>query len=327
MQSNKELNDLFKELKEEVRQKGLLDKTPIRGAIELVIVIALTLLSLYSVEHFAPLVTVGLFVLTIIRATFVAHDLIHGQYFSRKTNRKVSYLFANGIMGISMAWWDNKHNVLHHTFTNIIGKDTDITMAGGAFIGKKEFSNFFHTYQHYLFWLVIPFIYFSFWVSSVIFNYQKKYFGELFIMGLNLLIPAYILATHGALEGTLMLLGIYMIWSIWFGAVIMTNHLGLEMFSEEEYKNFTWLELQTRTSRNVRGGKFVHWFYGGLNTQVEHHLYPKAPRFHLLEVAKITEDFCVKHNIAYYNITPAQTYAEIFNFLKKERLQPQVAVA
>jgi fatty acid desaturase len=111
----------------------------------------------------------------------------------------------------------------------------------------------------------------------------------------------------------------YMLWAAWFGAVIITNHLGLEMFPEKQYKDFTWLELQNRTSRNVRGGKFVHWFYGGLNTQVEHHLYPKAPRFYLLKAAKITEAFCQKHNITYITATPWKAYKEIYCFLKDNR--------
>jgi len=258
--------------------------------------------------------------LTIMRSTFVAHDLVHGQYFaSRQTNKTISYIFANSIMGISRSWWENKHNFLHHTFTNIIDKDMDIDACGGAFIGRHNYPVFFHRYQHILFWPLLTLLYIVFWVQSVAYVFRKGYKGEIVLLMLNFLIPVYIVYSLGLLTGGLTVLGMYLIWGAWFGAVIITNHLGLEMFPEASYKDFTWLELQNRTSRNIRGGKFVHWFYGGLNTQVEHHLYPKAARFYLQKAAEITEDFCRQHDIIYITTTPWQAYKDIYNFLKENR--------
>ena len=73
----------------------------------------------------------------------------------------------------------------------------------------------------------------------------------------------------------------------------------------------SWMELQMRTSRSLKGGALVHWFYGGLNTQIEHHLFPKAPRFNLLKVRDMTRDFAKKHNIAYFETTPLEAYVQI----------------
>jgi len=317
--TNEEFNFLFAELKAEVKAAGLYAKCPRRAFTEFFIVIGLLVLSLYSVTAFHPVVTALLFALTIMRSTFVAHDLIHGQYFSTRTkNKTISYLFANGIMGISRSWWENKHNFLHHTYTNIIGKDMDIDAAGGAFTGQHFYPKWFHKYQHILFWPLLTLLYFVFWVQSVMYVTEKKYWGELSILALNALIPTYVIYMLGWI-GVATVIGMYMVWAAWFGAVIITNHLGLEMFPEEQYKEFTWLELQNRTSRNVRGGWFIHWFYGGLNTQVEHHLYPKAARFYLLKAAKITEAFCLKHDITYITATPWETYKEIYYFLKYNR--------
>lgn len=317
--TNEEFNFLFAELKAEVKAAGLYAKCPRRAYTEFIIVIALLALSLYSVTAFHPVITAFLFALTIMRSTFVAHDLIHGQYFSdRKKNKNVSYLFANGIMGISRSWWENKHNFLHHTYTNIIGKDMDIDAGGGAFTGDHEYPRWFHNNQHILFWPLLTLLYFVFWVQSVMYVVEKKYWGELSILAINTLVPAYVIYSLGWV-GLATVIGMYVIWAAWFGAVIITNHLGLEMFPEEKYKEFTWLELQNRTSRNVRGGWFIHWFYGGLNTQVEHHLYPKAARFYLLKAAKITEAFCLKHDITYITATPWESYQEIYYYLKDNR--------
>jgi fatty acid desaturase len=317
--TNEEFNFLFAELKTMVKAEGLYTKCPRRAIVEFLIVVSLLIISLYSVTNFHPVITAVLFAVTIMRSTFVAHDLIHGQYFaSRQTNRKISYIFANGIMGISRSWWENKHNLLHHTFTNIIGKDGDIDAAGGAFTGGYHYPAWFHRYQHIFFWPLLTLLYFVFWIQSLSYVIRKRYWGELALLSVNALIPVYIVFLLGWI-GLATVIGMYMLWAAWFGAVIITNHLGLEMFPEEQYKDFTWLELQNRTSRNVRGGKFVHWFYGGLNTQVEHHLYPKAPRFYLLKAARITEEFCLKHDITYITRTPWQSYKEIYLFLKANR--------
>lgn len=317
--TNEEFNYLFAELKTLVKAEGLYTKCPRRAAVEFLIVVSLLAVSLYCVNSLHPVITALLFALTIMRATFVAHDLVHGQYFaSRKVNKYISYIFANGLMGISRSWWENKHNLLHHTFTNIVGKDMDIDAAGGAFTGKYHYPAWFHNNQHILFWPLLTLLYFVFWAQSLMYVIEKKYWGELLLLGVNALIPAYIVYSLGW-AGLATVIGMYMLWAAWFGAVIITNHLGLEMFPQEQYKDFTWLELQNRTSRNVRGGKFIHWFYGGLNTQVEHHLYPKAPRFYLLKAARITEEFCRKHDITYITRTPWESYKDIYAFLKANR--------
>lgn len=222
-------------------------------------------------------------------------------------------------MGISRSWWENKHNFLHHTYTNIIGKDMDIDAAGGAFTRQYHYPRWFHKYQHILFWPLLTLLYFVFWIQSLSYVIRKGYWKEFSLIALNAMIPVYIIYSLGFALGLATIIGMYMIWAAWFGAVIITNHLGLEMFPEEAYKDFTWLELQNRTSRNVRGGKFVHWFYGGLNTQVEHHLYPKAARFYLLKAARITEAFCKQHDITYITVTPWEAYKEIYYYLKDNR--------
>ena len=318
--TNEEFNFLFAELKAEVKAAGLYAKCPRRAFIEFVIVISLVAISFYSVNAFHPIITALLFALTIMRTTFVAHDLIHGQYFSsRGKNKNTSYIFANLIMGISRSWWENKHNFLHHTYTNIVGKDMDIDAAGGAFTGEHFYPRWFHNNQHILFWPLLTLLYFVFWVQSVMYMIHKKYWGELSLVALNAIAPIYIVYSLGWVVGVATVIGMYMLWAAWFGAVIITNHLGLEMFPEEQYKEFTWLELQNRTSRNVRGGWFIHWFYGGLNTQVEHHLYPKAARFYLLKAAEITERFCKKHEITYITVTPWEAYTEIYRYLRDNR--------
>ena len=110
---------------------------------------------------------------------------------------------------------------------------------------------------------------------------------------------------------------LYFTLSIWLSFGFITNHLGCEVFDKEESEAFTWLELQMRTSRSLKGGAFVHWFYGGLNTQIEHHLFPHAPRFNLLKVQDMTREFAKEHNIHYFETTPIEAYIQINKELGK----------
>jgi fatty acid desaturase len=105
--------------------------------------------------------------------------------------------------------------------------------------------------------------------------------------------------------------------SPWLSFGFITNHLGCETFNEKEAKDFSWMELQMRGSRSLSGGKIIHWFYGGLNTQIEHHLFPKAPRFNLLEVQKMTKGFAKKYDIHYFESTPLMAYVQINNAIKE----------
>jgi fatty acid desaturase len=120
----------------------------------------------------------------------------------------------------------------------------------------------------------------------------------------------------GVLNTLYVALTVNFVLSPWLAFGFITNHLGCETFEEEEGKKLSWMELQMRTSRSLTGGIFVHWFYGGLNTQIEHHLFPKAPRFNLLKVQKMTKHFAKAHNIPYFETTPVAAYVQINNALK-----------
>ena len=112
-------------------------------------------------------------------------------------------------------------------------------------------------------------------------------------------------------DAIVVLLTLNFVLSPWLAFGFITNHLGCEVFDYEEGKEFSWMELQMRTSRSLKGGFLVHWFYGGLNTQIEHHLFPKAPRFNLLKVQDTTREFAKKHNIYYFETTPIEAYIQI----------------
>ena len=312
--------DIFSDLKDQVRAAGLLERVPVRGSIEMVATIVSMILIFVTAPMWNP-VLLGLFMaLVFTRAVFISHDILHTQYFKSKSlSFKLSYPFAAIILSNSSSWWDFKHNVNHHTWCNVPEKDEDILAMDGAFTEKqKGNSTFLRSIKYLVFWGAMFFMYPAFIAQSYNFAIKRKKYGELVLMLLHWPIiwgtMFYLLPFADALT---VFVTLYISLSAWLAFGFITNHLGCEVFDKDESESLTWMELQMRTSRSLKGGAFVHWFYGGLNTQIEHHLFPKAPRFNLLKVQEMTRDFAREHGMDYFETTPIQAYVQINDQLKK----------
>ena len=313
--------ELFHAFTQELREKGLLDKTPIRGSVEIALELSGYVLLFYFMTAMPPFVVGLLFILLMVRSTYIVHDLLHKQYFSRKMGNRLGLIFGNLLIGLSGKWWDREHNVMHHTYTNSAEKDTDVQGFGGAIIGKHDSIKFIHRYQHIFFYLLLPAIYISFMIQSYIFVIQKRNWTELLFLLLHLIIPISIVTILGGADGAIVIAIMYLGYGLALALVTITNHIGLPIHFGDDYKQYSWLDLQTRGSRNIKGGLFIHYLYGGLNTQIEHHIFPHASRFQLLKIASETEKFCQAHDFIYYRTTPFQAYKEIYHYFKRLRLQ------
>ncbi len=312
--------DIFNELKAKVREAGLLSRVPVRGSIEMAAVLFSILFALFTAPLWNP-VLLGVFITIVFtRSVFVSHDILHTQYFKDKSlSKKLSYPFSAFILSNSSSWWDHKHNVNHHTYCNIIEKDADIRALDGAFTHTaKGNSPFLKKHKHTVFWGAMFFMFPAFIIQSYNFVIKRKLWGELVLMLLHWpLIWGTLIYQIGGLNTLYVALTVNFIVSPWLAFGFITNHLGCETFSEEEAKNFSWMELQMRGSRSLKGGRFIHWFYGGLNTQIEHHLFPKAPRFNLLKVQQMTKEFAKKYDIPYFETTPLKAYVQINDAIKE----------
>ena len=312
--------DIFEELKTKVRNAGLLERVPVRGSIEMGAILVSMILILATAAMWNPIL-LGLFMtLVFTRAVFVSHDILHTQYFKNKSlSMKLSYPFSAIILSNSSSWWDFKHNINHHTWCNVIEKDKDIMALDGAFTPNNKGENqFIKKHKQLIFWGAMFFMYFAFIIQSYHFVIQRKKYAELMLMLLHWpLIWGTIFYLLPLGDALIVFLTLNFTLSPWLAFGFITNHLGCEVFDLEQSKNLSWMELQMRGSRSLIGGMLTHWFYGGLNTQIEHHLFPKAPRFNLLEVQKMTREIAQKYNMFYFETTPLQAYVQINNALKK----------
>ncbi|WP_297442801.1 acyl-CoA desaturase [Sulfurimonas sp.] len=319
--------DMFEELKAEVRDAGLLKRVPIRGSVEMIAALVSMFFIYYIVFHWNSIdvnplyksIAVGLFMsLVFTRAVFISHDILHTQYFKNKSlSFKLSYPFAAIILSNSSSWWDFKHNINHHTWCNIVEKDVDINAMDGAFTHRPGKKPWLQKTKYLVFWGAMFFMYPAFIVQSYNFVIKRKKWGELALMLLHWPIiwgPIFYLLPF--FDAAVIYLTLNFTLSPWLAFGFITNHLGCEVFDKEEGDKLSWMELQMRTSRSLSGGAFVHWFYGGLNTQIEHHLFPKAPRFNLLKIQKMTKAYAKKHKLKYFETSPLEAYVQINHALK-----------
>ncbi|HIF43721.1 MAG TPA: acyl-CoA desaturase, partial [Dehalococcoidia bacterium] len=124
---------------------------------------------------------------------------------------------------------------------------------------------------------------------AVIFFFLGPWYGAAFI------------AVHRALGG------------IYMGSVFAPNHKGMPILENDTDMDF--LHQQVLTARNVQGSPIADFWYGGLNYQIEHHLFPNMPRNNLKKAQPIVRSFCKEKGIPYYETGVWQSHVEIITFL------------
>ena len=105
------------------------------------------------------------------------------------------------------------------------------------------------------------------------------------------------------------------LFGLYMGAVFAPNHKGMPIVPKDARIDF--LRRQVLMSRNVTGTRFVDWFTGGLNHQVEHHLFPSMPRPHLRRARPIVRDFCAQRGISYTETTLFGSYRIVVRYLNE----------
>jgi fatty acid desaturase len=96
---------------------------------------------------------------------------------------------------------------------------------------------------------------------------------------------------------------------IGLGAVFAPNHKGMLVHRDED--ELDWLHRQVLTSRNIRSGRVIDFLFGGLNYQIEHHLFPGMPRVNLRRARPIVRDYCAAHAIPYCEVSLVASYREV----------------
>ena len=105
------------------------------------------------------------------------------------------------------------------------------------------------------------------------------------------------------------------VFGVYMGASFAPNHKGMPVIAASAKLDF--FSKQVRTSRNIRGGWWATWLMGGLNYQIEHHLFPSMPRPHLARARIIVQDYCARHANPYTETSLIASYRIVIRYLNR----------
>jgi linoleoyl-CoA desaturase len=278
----------------------------------------------------------------------VMHDANHGSYSPNTKLNDLLGLSANA-MGASSYFWKQKHNIIHHTYTNVDGIDDDI--AKSPIIRQCESQKWVpaHKVQHLyllpvyslssIFWLF--FMDFAKYFTRKIYtteawkmttkNHIIFWATKLGYLAFYIVLPIMVWGFLPWIAGFFMLhvvMGLTL--SLVFQLAHVVENTEFEHIALDETKHVetAWAEHQIKTTANfAMGNKVISWFVGGLNYQIEHHLFPKVSHVHYPAISKIVMEKCAEYNLPYNQYTTmSEALASHFRVMKFLGKKPQSMV-
>ncbi|MET9428526.1 acyl-CoA desaturase [Streptomyces sp. NPDC003036] len=257
------------------------------------------------------------------QSAYMFHDAGHKAMFrDKRVATAVGYIHANLINGSSYGWWVNHHN-RHHSNPNHLDMDPDIGRRTAIFDLKQYPSRsgvkkFIVRYQSVLFFvlLVLEALKMSKTAIKVIAKGETK---RPVLEGALILLRAaiYLTLTFTVLSPLLAVAFIVVqqfSQGLYFGMIFAPNHKGMEVRDGDE-ETLDWLERQVLTSRNIRPSLLIDFLYGGLNYQVEHHLFPSMAQKNLPRARVLTREYCAERGVPYHEVGFWASYREVAGFL------------
>jgi fatty acid desaturase len=319
----------YTELAKQVKESGLLERRPGWYAARVVVLAAayaLGFVLLFSLgQTWWQLLVAVYFAVVFTQTAFLAHDSAHRQMFeSGKRNEWFSRVTGNLFVGLSYGWWMNKHSK-HHANPNKVGKDGDI--APGAIAFTKEDAavrtgamRWLTSKQGYFFFPILLLSGMDLHVSAI-----KSVAGaepvkhravEATLLAIRLIgFPVIVFLALGPVMGAVFMLVQLCAFGLYMGGSFAPNHKGMPIIAENE--NVDYLRRQVLTSRNISGRFFIPTFMGGLNYQIEHHLFPNMPSVNLYKVRPMVIEYCARLGIPYTEVSLPRSYGIVVRYIHK----------
>ncbi|MEU7424939.1 acyl-CoA desaturase [Streptomyces sp. NPDC040750] len=254
----------------------------------------------------------------------MAHDLAHRQVFRRRRPSEMAgRLFGNLGVGMSYGWWMNKHT-RHHANPNHEELDPDVApdilvWSTGQARASSGVARLIGGHQAPLFFPLLALEGFNLHVSSLRAlrspsMKSRALEGALLLLHIAGLLTALFLVLSPG-KALAFLAVNQCLFGIYLGCTFAPNHKGMPTFTGAERPDF--LRRQVLTSRNVRGGPLTDVLLGGLNYQIEHHLFPSMPTVHLRRAQVIVRAYCAEIGVPYHETGLIQSYREALAHLHR----------
>jgi len=310
----------FAELGRRINNAGLLQRQPAYYAVRLSLVAAALVggwAAFFLIGASWWTLAVAVFLAVVFaQVALVAHDLAHRQVFRTNTpSRRAGLIAGNLAIGMSYGYWMDKHTK-HHANPNHDDLDPDV--GPGVLVWSRESAagkGFLTRYQAYFFFPLLTLLGLSLRKDSI----RALRDGTVKRRGLeSTLLATHLIAYAAALLlvlTPLQALAFFVVhqalFGVYLGLTFAPNHKGMPHPDGSE----DFFRKQVLTSRNVRGSRFVDTALGGLNYQIEHHLFPAMPTPNLRKAQPIVQQFCAEIGVAYEMTSLTDSYAQALRHL------------
>ena len=314
----------YADLKRTVQSLGLLKAQPryyvfkfaLTGGLLAVAVLAI---AVSSNDLWVRLVEAAFLAFAFVQIGLLAHDVAHQQIVgSGRLNIALGLILGNFLFGVSRGWWRDNHDA-HHAHPNDLEADPNVQILFLACTpeqasGRPKWVQWVIKHQVALIVPIFCLEFFSMHHQSVEYVFHHRpgtVRGEGIVLAAHFLVYGAVLYATLGLSGAILfallhqsLTGLYM------ASIFAPNHKGMPLTGTGA-ANAGFLREQAETARNIRSNGLIDLIYGGLNYQVEHHLFPTMPRNNLKLVQPVVQSFCSAHDIAYSETGVVQSWREI----------------
>ncbi len=309
-------------------------------------ILSLTFIAIYGALVFADVnvwVAIALAILLGMNVAAIGFNVMHdGAHGSYSKSSIINEMAASSLdfLGGSSFMWKVKHNLIHHTYTNVDGFDDDIDIKPWMRMTLDQKKYFFHRFQHIYFILLYSFLYLL-WVGFMDF---QKYFSrkvgnntirnigwkdQLTFWGSKISFLLFFVVIPIYMKGIIPYLTGFMIFSASTGIVIsMVFQLAHTVDDVAFPKPDTatnkledeWAVHQLKTTANfATKNPVITWFAGGLNFQIEHHLFPKISHVHYPALSKIVKQTSADFGLKYQEF-PKMRHAVVSHIMYLRRM-------
>jgi linoleoyl-CoA desaturase len=264
----------------------------------------------------------------------IMHDASHKAY-SEKKELNTLFAFTLELVGPSSFLWFTKHVTTHHTYVNT-DYDDDIETGGLIRMSPHQPHKWFHRYQHIYAWYLYGLLAFQ-WIYYA--DYKKLFLGKIHKTNLPemktkdmiifvsakicnlvcfIIIPVFLYGPSALLAWAIYLFSVGLIISIVFQLAHVHEHAHFEKTDGDGKLTKNWYEHQVyETLDFATNNKTLSWFLGGLNFQVEHHLFPQVSHVHYKAIQPIVKETCREFNLPYKEVSLWDALKSHYAHLKK----------
>ncbi|MCO8271572.1 acyl-CoA desaturase [Actinoplanes sp. TRM 88003] len=314
----------FSTLNRKIAEAGLLERRPAYYAVRASVVFALFVgtwvLFFLLGSSWWNIGVAGLLGLVFSQAALLAHDVAHRQVFRTKRPSEIAgRIVANLAVGMSYGWWMEKHT-RHHNNPNHDDLDPDVQpelliWATESAWGRRGVKGFVNRHQAGLFFPLLTLLSIDLRISSVKALRRpgmKRRGLEAGLMALHLIVyTAALFLVLSPLQALVFFLVHHAVFGVYLGMTFAPNHKGMPHPDGTE----DYLRKQVLTARNVKGGRLTDAALGGLNYQIEHHLFPAMPTPNLPKAQPIVRAYCERAGVSYEETSLIESYRQALRHL------------